>query len=145
MINRKTTSVLLGIVSVSLIVYFFMITELRVELSTYFKSEYYLKFSLLIISAMLLNATLLLFRGAKGANLALAIFGYTVVEEIIFDLTGLTSVNMPLFAYIVLFVCALPCIWIAHSNTYNTEKLSIKGLAISLVIGALESLLPILL
>lgn len=144
MIKRKTASVLLAIVSISLIVYFLWTTEIMVEFETYFKPEYYLKFSLLIISAMLLNAAILLFRSAKGANLALAIFGYTVVEEILFDLIGVTAVNMPLFAYIVFFVCAVPCLWIAHSNWYKTEKLSIKGLMISLGIGALESLLPLL-
>lgn len=110
----------------------------------YFKPQYYLKFSLLIISVMLLNASFLLFKSAKGANLSLAIFGYTVLEEIMFDLLGLTTVNMPLFAYVVLFVCAVPSVWVAHSNTFKTEKLSIKGLIISLVIGALESLFPIL-
>ena len=144
MIKRKTASILLAIVSISLLVYFLWTTQIRVEFTTYFKPEYYLKFSLLIISAMLFNAAILLFRNAKGTNLALAIFGYTVVEEILFDLIGVTAVNMPLFAYIVLFICAVPCIWIAHSNLYKTEKLSIKELMIGLVIGAFESLLPLL-
>lgn len=121
-----------------------MTTELSVEFSMYFKPQYYLKFSLLIISAMLLNAAIILFRNGKGTNLALAIFGYTVIEEVLFDLIGVTAVNMPLFAYIMLFVCVLPSLWIAHSNTFNTEKLSTKGLIISLVIGTLESLFSIL-
>ncbi len=144
MVNRKITSVLFSIVALSLIVYFFKTTELSVEFSMYFKPQYYLKFSLLIISVMLLNAAFLLFKSARGANLSLAIFGYTILEEIMFDLIGVTAVNMPLLAYIVLFVCALPSLWIAHSNTFKTEKLSTKGLIISLTIGALESLFPIL-
>jgi len=142
--NRKITSVLFSIVALSLIVYFLKTTELSVEFSMYFKPEYYLKFSLLIISVMLLNAAFLLFKNARGANLSLAIFGYTILEEIMFDLIGVTAVNMPLPAYIVLFVCAVPSLWIAHSNRFKTEKLSTKGLIISLVIGALESLFPIL-
>ncbi|OEK04025.1 hypothetical protein [Roseivirga misakiensis] len=142
--KRRITSLLLSIVALSLIVYFFSTTQLSVEFSMYFKPEYYLKYSLLIISLMLINAAFLLFKNDKGANLSLAIFGYTILEEIIFDLLGITSVNMPLVAYIVLFACALPSLWIAHSNTFNTEKLSTKGLVISLAIGALESLYPIL-
>ena len=144
MIKRKIASILLAIVSIGLVIYFLFTTQIRAEFATYFKPEYYLKFSLLIISAMLLNAAFLLFKDAKGANLALAIFGYTVVEEILFDLIGVTTVNMPWFAYIVLFVCAVPSLWIAHSNMFKTEELSLKGLIISLVIGAFESLLPLL-
>lgn len=144
MIQRKTASILLALVSIGLMVYFILTTQFRVEFETYFKPEYYLKFSLLIISAMLFNAAVVLFRNAKGVNLALAIFGYTVIQESLFDLIGVTSMNMPLFAYVLLLICALPCIWIAHSNMFNTEKLSTKGLVISLTIGALESLLPLL-
>lgn len=145
MINNKSVSILFGIVALGLMVYFFLTTQIWVELSEYFKPEYYTKFSMLIISVMLINAAILLFRNRKGVNLALAIFGYTVVQEILFDAFNVTTLNMPIFASIVLFICAASSVWIAHTNTFNTEKLSKKGLMISLAIGAIETLFPLLL
>ncbi len=142
--KRKLLASLLGVTSVGLIVYFFLVTQIKVELDMYFKPEYYLQFSLLILSVALLDASFLLFRKAKRTNLSLAIYGYMVVEEILFDLIGVTSASMPLAIYVIMFACAVPCIWIAHTNTFDTTTLSTRGLIISLMIGALESLLPII-
>lgn len=144
MISRKTLSIIFGAVSIGLIVYFFSIKQFKVEFQMYFKPEFYLSFSIFIISVMLLDASISLYRNSERSNLALAIFGYTALLEILFDLIGVTPQNLPLFTYFLLLVCAIPCIWIAHTDTYETGKLSRLGLAISLAIGAIESLISIM-
>lgn len=142
--RRNSTATVFVLVATGLIIHFFLTNQIRVEFETYFKAEYYLKFSTVILSAALLNAGILLFRNRKQTNLAMAVFGYMILEEILFDLLGVTSSDGPLIITLILLGCALPAIWIAHTNAFQTQKLSYTGLIISLIIGAFESLLPIL-
>lgn len=140
--NRRWVSAVFIFLALLVIVHFLLNTQIKVEFETYFKSEYYLKFSAILIAFTLLNAGALLLKGSPKANLMLAIFGYMLVLEILFDLVGITLPNISTLATLILLLAAIPALWIAHSNLFDTQKLSYKGLVISLLIGAVESLIP---
>ena len=141
--NRLFVSGVFIVLALFVIIHFLLNTEIKVEFETYFKPEYYLKFSAILIAFTLLNAGILLLKGLPKANLMLAIFGYMLVLEILFDLIGITLPNISTIATVVLLIAAIPALWIAHSNLFDTQKLSYKGLVISLLIGVVESLIPI--
>lgn len=139
----RIVAALFMMIALLLIVNFFRTTTIQVDFATYFTPAYYMQFSLLLMPVALLNAGFLLIRGSKQANLALAIFGYMAVLELFFDLVGVTSSSTPVFVVIVLLLAAGGAIYIAHTNTFSTNKLSKSGLLISLLIGVVESLIPL--
>jgi len=83
-----------------------------------------------------------LFVNRSNANFALALFGYAALEEIIFSWFGLTSTSLSTYSIVLFFGCAIAALWIAHSNPFNLKRLSCRELIISVVFGAVESLLP---
>lgn len=143
--KRRITSGGFILVSLFVVGYFFLTTQIKVEFETYFKPEYYLQFSMLLLAATLLNAGILLFKGSSKANLMLAIYGYMALAEMLFDLLAITVVNMPWAISLVFTIAALPAIWIAHTNAFDTKKLPLAGLIISVALGLIESLLPVFL
>ncbi|RKQ42857.1 hypothetical protein BXY85_3474 [Roseivirga pacifica] len=139
----RIVAALFMMIALLLIVNFFRTTTIQVDFATYFTPAYYMQFSLLLMPMALLNAGFLLIRGSKQANLALAIFGYMAILELFFDLVGVTPSFTPVFVVIVLLLAAGSAIYIAHTNTFSTNKLSKTGLIVSLLIGVVESLIPL--
>lgn len=83
-----------------------------------------------------------MFVNRPNANFALVLFGYAALEEILFDWLGITSTYLSIYSIVLFFCCAIAALWIAHSNSFNLKRLSYRELIISVVFGAVESLLP---
>ncbi|MDG2449298.1 MAG: hypothetical protein P8M34_06655 [Saprospiraceae bacterium] len=100
-----------------------------------------MQFSPVIVSVMLLMGGVGLLSNHSKTNFALALFGHTALEEIIFDWLGIISHNLPLFAVALFFGCVVIALWLAYSNAFDLKRLSSKEVVLSLLIGAGESLL----
>ncbi len=126
------------------ICYFLLNNQISVSFETYFKPEYYLKFANVVISVVLINGAVLLYKGHDRTNFVLAVFGYMIIEEVFFDIIGVTVSYSSLLTSIVLLVFAIPALWIAHSNAFQTKPISKLALLGSVAIGTAESLLPLI-
>ena len=117
-------------------------TDFSIQLQSYFSLEYCMQFVPLIISLLLLFGGVFLFVNRPNANFALALFGYAALEEILFSWFGVTLTYLSTYSIVLFFCCAIAALWIAHSNSFNLKRLSYRELIISVVFGAVESLLP---
>lgn len=120
-------------------------TDFNIQLQSYLSLEYCMQFVSLVISLLLLFGGVSLFVNRSNANFALALFGYAALEEILFSWFGITSTYLSTYSVVLFFCCAVAALWIAHSNSFNLKRLSYREVIISLVFGAVESLLPSLL
>ncbi len=116
-------------------------TDFSIQLQSYLSLEYWKQFIPLVISLLLLFGGISLFVNRPNTNFALALFGYAALEEILFSWVGITSTYLTTYSIVLFFCCAIAALWIAHSNSFNLKRLSYTELIISLVFGAVESLL----
>jgi hypothetical protein len=84
----------------------------------------------------LYGGVLLIIKPIKS-NPVLALFGFTVLEEIVFSWFGLISIDFPIYIVAIFFSSALLALWIAYSNTINQKHLSLKEGVSSLIMGTL--------
>lgn len=116
--------------------------EFSIQLENNFSLEYWMQFTPLVIGlTMLVSGVFLIFEHPK-TNFMLSLFGFDVLEEIIFDYIGYTTTNLVSLEVIVLLICALVALWMAFSNPFKLKPLSTKEVIIGLVFGALLSLFP---
>ncbi|APZ47863.1 hypothetical protein BW723_16875 [Polaribacter reichenbachii] len=85
-----------------------------------------MSFSPVVISIILLIAGILLFINPAKANLALALFGHSVVEEILFNWLEISDSQYDLFLTITFLIFGLTALYIAYTDTFSSNKLSIK-------------------
>ena len=140
--KRKIIGAGFSIIALVTIGIFIAQTDFSIQLQSYFSLEYCMQFVPLIISLLLLFGGVFLFINRPNANFALALFGYAALEEILFDWFGVTSTYLSTYSIVLFFCCAIAALWIAHSNSFNLKRLSYRELIISVVFGAVESLLP---
>lgn len=140
--KRKVFGAVFSIVALVTIGIFITQTNFSIQLQSYFSLEYCMQFVSLIISLLLLFGGVFLFINRPNANFALVLFGYAALEEILFSWFGVTSTYLSTYSIVLFFCCAIAALWIAHSNSFNLKPLSARELVISIVFGAVESLLP---
>ena len=138
--KRTTIALLLLIIGIGLSIAFIMKIEFPQGFEAYFKKEYYSQFGPLAISVELLIASYYLFIGHKKTNFTLALFGFTALLDPFFNLIGLFNSIMSLYGTIILSICALLCLWLAFTNTYQLKRLSNLGAFLGIVLGVIVEL-----
>lgn len=138
--KRKLFSVLLLILGAFLSLVFISKIQFPQGLETYFKREFYNQFGPLVIGIELLVAGYYLFRGNEKTNFALALFGFTALLDALFNLIGLFDSLMPLYASIIVSICGLICLWMAFSNSFKFNGMSILRTMVSVIIGVMTEL-----
>ena len=133
--NRKAIATIFIALSLVLGVIFFLQVDFPENLEGYFKKSYYGQFGSLAICIELLIAAYYLFVGNVKSNFALALFAFTALLDIIFNLTGMFSSGVPYYAMVLFFICALISLWIAFSNAFNLGRITLLGAVTSFIIG----------
>jgi len=105
------------------------------SLKSYFSLAYLRQITPLIICLIFLYGGLLLFIKPAKSNTILALFGFTVLEEIVFSWFGIITVNFPVYLIAIFFCCSILALWIAYSNKINLKRLSFKEGLSSLILG----------
>ena len=118
---------------------FYKKIDFPVGLAPYFNLDFYNQFGPIAICIELLIAGYYLLKKNPKANFMLALFGFTAVLDPIFNLSGLFTSQVPLYATIVFVLCALVSLWLAFSNTFGLGRITLIGALMSFLLGnALE-------
>lgn len=142
---RKIIGIIFSIIAVLFSTIFIIQSDLNIDFKEYFDSSFKSYFSLeylrqitpLIICLILLYGAILLIIKPSKSNSVLALFGFTVLEEIIFDWLNIITIDLPVVVVVVFFCCALLGLWIAYSKKINLKRLSFKEGVSSLILGTL--------
>lgn len=145
MATRKIIGIVYSIIGILFSIIFLIKTDLNTNLKEYFNFSFKSYFSLsyfnkvlpLIICLILFYGGLLLIIKPTKSNPILALFGFTVLEEIVFSWFGIITINFPSYIVAIFFSSALLALWIAYSDTINQKRLSLKEGASSLILGTL--------
>ncbi len=133
--KRKLISILFISLSLLLGIIFFLDIDYPEDVKGYFKKTYYGQFGPLAICVELFIAAYYLLAGHKKSNFALALFAFTALLDILFNLTGLFISGVPVYAMVLFFVCAIVSLWIAFSNAFNLGRITLVGAITSFVLG----------
>ena len=137
---NKIIGLTFSIFSILYTINFIINSKLTYHLESYFDLEHLMGFSPVIVSLILLVAGIRLFINPAKANLALALFGHSVLEDILFDWLGISDSQYELWLTITFLIFGLTAIYIAYTDTFSSKKLSVKEAIISIVIGTLIAL-----
>jgi len=149
MATRKIIGIIFSIIAVLSSVIFITQSDLSIDINEYFDFSLKSYFSLayfnlimpLIICLILLYGGILLILKPSKSNAVLALFGFTVLEEIIFSWFNIITIDYPTYIVSVFFCCAVLAIWIAYSNTINLKRLYFKEGVSGLMFGTLINVL----
>jgi hypothetical protein len=129
MATRKIIGIIFSVTAILFSIIFLIQSYLNINLKEYF--DYYFKsyFSLsyfnqiltLILYFILLYGGVLLIIKPIKPNLVLALFGFTVLEEIVLSWFGLISIDFPIYIVVIFFSSALLALWVAYSDTINQK------------------------
>jgi hypothetical protein len=129
MATRKIIGIIFSVTAILFSIIFLIQSYLNINLKEYF--DYYFKsyFSLsyfnqiltLILYFILLYGGVLLIIKPIKSNLVFALFGFTVLEEIVFSWFGLISIDFPIYIVVIFFSSALLALWVAYSDTINQK------------------------
>lgn len=133
--GRKLVAILFIIIALILGAYFYTQLEFPIEIQDYFKKAYYSQFGPLAICVELFSAGLLVFKKHEKANFALALFAFTIIADVIFNLAGLFTSSIPLAAVIILSACGLAALYMSFTNAFNLGKISWLNAVWSFVLG----------
>ena len=133
--TRKILALLFIILALILSVIFYLEIQFPKGLEAYFKKEFYSQFGPLAISVELLIAGVYLFNRHAKVNFTLALFGFTALLDVVFNLLGLFTSLMPVYANVLLSCCALLSLWLAFTDTFNLGRISFIGAVLSFILG----------
>ena len=133
--TRKIIALFFIIIALVLGVIFYFKIQFPIGLEAYFKKEYYSQFGNLAISIELLIAGIYLFNKNVKVNFTLALFGFTVLLDVVFNLLGLFTSMIPVYAMVVFICCALLSLWLAFTDTFSLGRISFIGAVISFILG----------
>lgn len=145
MATRKIIGIAFSFIAIVFSIIFIIHSDLNINLKEYFdysfKSYFSLSFfnkilPLSICLILLYGGILLLIRPTKS-NPILALFGFTVLEQVVFSWFGIISIDFPTYIVILFFFSALLSLWIAYSDNINQKHLSLKEGASGLILGTL--------
>ncbi|BAO76551.1 hypothetical protein [Winogradskyella sp. PG-2] len=145
MATRKIIGIVFSVIAILFSIIFLIQSDLNINLKEYFDYSFKSYFSLsyfnqilpLILCFILLYGGVLLIIKPIKSNPVLALFGFTVLEEIVFSWFGLISIDFPIYIVVIFFSIALLALWIAYSDTINQKHLSLKEGVSSLIMGTL--------
>lgn len=140
--KRKILGIVFALIALVYSVIFTIHTELQfsIRLESWLTLSYLSLLTPFIICAMLLFSGGYLFTKQTKSNFALALFGHTASEEVVFNWIGITTTNLTPNSIVVLFICSVVALWIAYSNTFNFRPISLKEVIYSVIIGTMISL-----
>ena len=149
MATRKIIGIVFSVIAILFSIIFLIQSDLNINLKEYFDYSFKSYFSLsyfnqilpLILCFILLYGGVLLIIKPIKSNPVLALFGFTVLEEIVFSWFGLISIDFPIYIVVIFFTSALLALWIAYSDTINQKHLSLKEGVSSLIMGTLINVL----
>lgn len=133
--NRKILSISFIIIALIFGTIFFLDIKFPIGLEDYFTKDYYMQFGPLAISIELLIAGIYLFMKHTKANFTLALFGFTALLDPIFNLIGLFSSLVPLYATIIFIPCALVSLWLAFTDSFRLGRISFIWAFASFILG----------
>lgn len=133
--NRKLVSLIFVLVAVALGLLLFMDLTFPAGIRPYLKRGYYTQFGPLAIAIELFTAGMYLLRKHSKTNFAMALFGFTALLDLIFNLVGLFSSNTPIYATILFSICAIIALRIAFTNQFNTKRISMTNAFGSFALG----------
>ncbi len=145
MATRKIIGIVFSVIAILFSIIFLIQSDININLKEYFDYSFKSYFSLsyfnqilpLILCFILLYGGVLLIIKPIKSNPVLALFGFTVLEEIVFSWFGLISIDFPIYIVVIFFSIALLALWIAYSDTINQKHLSLKEGVSSLIMGTL--------
>lgn len=132
---RRAIATLFFVLSLVLGVIFFVNIEYPSNFEGYFNKSYYGQFGPLAICVELCIAAIYLFTGHKKSNFTLALFAFTALLDILFNLTGLLTSGVPVYGMVLFAICAVISLWMAFSNAFNLGRISFLGALASFVLG----------
>jgi len=134
---KKRTGIASTFIPLSLVlgIIFFLKIDYPENIGGYFEKTYYGQFGPLAICVGLLIAAYYLFVGHRKSNFALALFAFTALADIFFNLTGIFISGVPNYAMVLFFVCAIISLWISFSNAFNLGRITLFWAITSLVLG----------
>ncbi len=133
--KRKGIALIFTIIALVLGVVFYLKIDYPENFIGYFKKSYYAQFGPLAICLELLVAAIYIFVGHKKSNFALALFAFTVLLDIFFNLIGVFTSGVPVYAMVLFFICAVISLFIAFSNTFGLGKITVLGAITSFILG----------
>ena len=145
MTTRKIIGTIFSIIAVLFSTLAILKSNLKIDLKEYFDFSFKPYFSLsffnevmpLIICLILLYGSLLLIIKPTKSNPLLALFGVTVLEDIVLSWLDITTIIFPISVVAIFFCCAALALWIAYSDRINQKKLSLREGVSSLITGTL--------
>ena len=140
MSTRKIIALLFAMIAIVLGIVFFNKVTFPTGLDGYFKQSYYNQFGPLAICVELLVAGIYLFLKNPKTNFTLALFGFTALLDPLFNLIGLFTSAVPLYATIILSCCAVLSLFMAFSNTFDLRRISFLGAFSSFILGSIIEL-----
>lgn len=143
MASRKIIGITFSFIGILFSIIFLLYSNLNIDLKEYFDLSFKSYFSLSYFNQILplINCFILLYSGIllitkpKKSNPILALFGFTILEEIVFHWFGIISINFPNYIVAIFFASAILALWIAYSNNINQEKILLKKGIFSLILG----------
>lgn len=143
--TRKIIGTLFSVIAILFSTIFLLLTDLSFSLTEYFDYSFKAYFSLsyfnqilpLILCLVLLYGGLLLIIKPTKSNPVLALFGFTVLEEIVFSWFGLISIDFSVYIIVIFFSSALLALWVAYSDTINQKRLSLREGISSFISGTI--------
>lgn len=145
MATRKIIGIAFSFIGILFSIIFLLQSDLNTNLKEYFDFSLKSYFSLsyfnqvlpLIICLILSYGGILLILKPTKSNPILAVFGFAVLEEIVFSWFGIISIDFPTYIVAIFFFTALLALWIAYSDTINQKRLSLKEGISSLILGTI--------
>ncbi|MEM9650026.1 MAG: hypothetical protein AAF969_16225 [Bacteroidota bacterium] len=132
---RKIVAILFMGIAVVLGVLYYLGIQFPDTLQGYFKKEYYGQYGPLAISVELLVAGFYVFKKHPKANFNLALFGFTAILDPIFNLVGLFTSMVPIYAMVLFTLCAVIALWLSFTNTFGLGKITLLGAIWGFVLG----------
>ena len=105
--------------------------------------DYVISLTPMIVYCILLISGLVLLFNFSGSNFFLAFFGHTVIEDMLFNMIGLTSSTLSKNVMLVLGFLAVLALFVAYSNYFKLNKLSVGDAVYSFILGTLIICLPV--
>lgn len=145
MSTRRIIGITFTVIAILFSTIFLIQTDLNFNLKEYFDYSFKSYFSLsyfnkilpLIHCIILLYGGILLIIKPTKSNPILALFGFTVLEEIVFGWFGLIAFDIPIYIIGIFFAISLFTLWIAYSDTINQKRLSLKEGLSSFITGTI--------
>ena len=133
--RRTAIAILFMTIAIILGVVFYRQIVTPDSLEAYFKASYYNQFGPIAICIELLVAGYYLLIKPAKANFVLALFAFTALLDPFFNIIGLFSSSVPVYAMIIFGCCAVLSLWLAFTDTFGLGRISFLGTLVSFVLG----------